>query len=169
MIFFVRAIVLCLAVVGAIYVSRLAPRVLMTLFPSFAEVGVKDAGVKEAIYSPDGKFKAVLFNENGGGAISPYCFDFISVAPASMPDAATNRDSYRVYSAGCHSLGFVHSPGEPPFLVGAPLVRWNSNSVLEITFDPTMAASGIKEFILRGWDVAGQIRVVHRQFVESKR
>lgn len=156
--------ILVLAGIGAIYVASLVvPTVVRTMFPSSA-----DGGTGKAIYSPDGNFKAVQFNANGGGGISPYCFDYISVAPASVPDAATNQDSFRVYTASCHSLGFVQSPGKPAFHVNAPLIKWLSNSVLEITFDPTMAASGINEFVLRGWASTGQIRVVHHQFVEIK-
>ncbi len=155
-----QKIVITLAVIGAGFIISLTiPRVLNALFHK------EDAEVLKVVYSPNKKYKAVLFNENGGGAISPYCFDFISVVPASMADSAANQDSYSVYSGSCHSLGFVYQKGLPPHLENAPLLSWSSDSMLEITFDPTEAAVGIKELIFRGWADSGHIRVVHRQFI----
>jgi hypothetical protein len=158
-----RWLLLGLAIIGALYIASLiVPRVLR---PS--PKPVKEDSVRNIVYSPDGKFKAVLFNENGGGGISPYCFDFISVVPASVPNPTANQDSYRVYEASCHTLGFMKSQDGRRMMVGAPLIHWSSNSVLEITFDPKMAASGINNFIFRVWAVKGQVQIVHRQFIES--
>jgi hypothetical protein len=156
-----QKIVITLAVIGVGFIISLTiPRMLKALFH------VDDAEVLKVVYSPNKQYKAVLFNENGGGAISPYCFDFISVVPASMADSSADKDSYRVYSGSCHHLGFVYPKDLPPHLENAPLLNWSSDSVLEITFDPTEAAVGIKELIFRGWADSGQIRVVHRQFLE---
>jgi hypothetical protein len=158
-----RWLILGLAVIGTLYIASLSvPRVLRAL-----SAPVTEDSILNIAYSPDGKFKAVLFNENGGGGISPYCFDFISVVPAAVPNPAANQDAYRVYEAGCHTLGFKKSEDGQRMMVGAPLIHWSSNSVLEITFDPTMAASGINEFIFRGSGVKGQVQIVHHQFIEN--
>jgi hypothetical protein len=79
--------------------------------------------------SPDGNFKAVLFNANGGGAISPYCYDAISVVQAGT-QANGNSKSERVYLAGCHA--FVDKLTNNR--TNGPKIRWLANDRLEITY-----------------------------------
>lgn len=82
--------------------------------------------------------------KTGGGGLSHYCFDFVSVAPASVVDGAADQDEYRIYSGSCHTLGFLSSDGRSPVLENAPLLNWRSDSVPEVTFDPTAAAEGTR-------------------------
>jgi hypothetical protein len=146
------------AIIGALCVAILAiPRVLSFVWPHDA-----DARVIKVVHSPDRKYKAVLFNDNGGGAFAPYCFDFVYVVPVSVADASANRDTYLVYSGSCHPLEFQSQAASPRY-VNAPQLRWSSNSQLEIAFDPTLAAQGIKELTFRALAAEGKVRIAHRQ------
>jgi hypothetical protein len=116
------------------------------------------------LYSPDQKYKAILFSENGGGAISPYCFDYVSVAPASLETAKANKRAFHVYEGSCHSLGFLERKDKPPVLESAPLIKWVSSSELEITFDRTQASQGINKFLFVSQANEGHIRVTERRF-----
>ena len=106
--------------------------------------------------SPDGNFKAVLFNANGGGAISPYCYDAISVVQAGT-QANGNSKSERVYLAGCHA--FVDKLTNNR--TNGPKIRWLANDRLEITFSANQAAMGVSELTLKGWAAGGKVRMVY--------
>jgi hypothetical protein len=104
------------------------------------------------IPSPDGQFKAVLFTTNGGGGISPYCYDSISVVPNGV-NAVESSESERVYLAGCHT--FVdpvtnnHTNG--------PNVKWLANNRLQVRFSANQGARGVEQLILKGFAADGRV------------
>jgi hypothetical protein len=152
-----QIIYMLLAMVGAGYLALTLARTV--LHP----IG-ESQGVAQTLFSPDGKYKAVTFKEFGGGSISPYCFDYVSVVPAGIPDQAANYDKYRIYAGSCHSLGFCGNVEQE-----APILHWMSASVLEIVFDPTKSANGISELTFRGSARSGNIRIVQHSFNESEK
>src|SRR3954463_257090 len=58
----------------------------------------------KSFVAPDGRMRAMLLNYNGGGAISPYCYDVVSVLPASAPDAQAGHERFEVFSGECDSF-----------------------------------------------------------------
>lgn len=120
--------------------------------------------VGKPLYSPDHKHKAILFSENGGGAISPYCFDYVSVVPVSVEDTKANTKAFHVYEGACHSLGFSHSNDKAPVLENAPLLNWKNDAELEVTFDRQKASVGINRFLFISQADDGRVRVIQREF-----
>ena len=95
--------------------------------------------------SPDKRFKAVLYSANGGGGISPFCYDSVYVVTSS---AEASNDSQRVYLAGCHSFA-DHTNG--------PEVRWLSNNRLQIRFAANQGARGVDHLELKGFAEGGKV------------
>lgn len=142
-IIFRQVIVGCLAVVGLISIINYA------ILPRFRE----KPDVIRTFFSPNQQYKAVLFNWNGGGGISPYCIDSISVVPSALSDSNADNDDYTVYTGACHAVGNNDN---------APKIKWLSDKQLEITFDSTLAAQGVNKTILRGYAAKGDIQIVHK-------
>ena len=121
-----------------------------------------DMYVGKPLYSPTNKYKVIVFSESGGGAISPYCFDFVSVVPALMDTTNAFKRIFHVYAGGCHSLLSPAQNDKSPILEHAPLLKWKSDTELEISFDQKSAATGIKEFLFVGEADEGRIKIVPR-------
>jgi hypothetical protein len=117
-------------------------------------------------YSPDHKYKAVAYNSNGGGGISPYCIDTVAVLPSKLSDELGKNDQYLVYVGGCHTTGYIHTKYEQTLPLMAPLLYWSSNNRLEITFDEANAKSGAN-FLFHRQDISGKITVEHKVFSEE--
>jgi hypothetical protein len=149
-----RMVVSVLAILGAIFLFAIGGAIAtrLGLLPRLSS----SWWVVKVIPSPDGDYKAIIFNDNGGGGFAPYCFDSVSVAPVGISDKDADRDKYSVYSGSCHVIGKCGT--------NAPIVRWSSNSTLEVTFDPTLAAENIRQLEFRSGVNVGSVRVVYRQF-----
>jgi len=124
----------------------------------------EDIYIGKPLYSPDQKHKAIVFSASGGGAISPYCFDYVSVVPASLEVERSIKRKFRVYEGGCHSLGFSFLDGKPPALENAPLLKWNSSTEIELTFDRNQAVRGINKFLFVTEADEGRIKVTQRNY-----
>lgn len=147
--FILKLLILVLAAVGFVNVvgsafSRIHP-------------GVSDVGGSEllSIPSPDGAYKAVLFNENGGGAISPYCVDRIVVVAASETVRRV-VDAPVVYQAACMTFRDPTTNNR----TNGPAIDWVSDRQLRITFSPTQGSAGADE-LLRGYADRGRVRIVY--------
>lgn len=112
----------------------------------------------QSFYSPDKRYKAVLFNINGGGGISPYCVNTISVVPSNIPDSIACRPENIVYLADCHSVGIQHTK-DSFYHVNDPIIRWISNKELGITF------AEAREFQTTSRDNA--IKIIQEVFQEN--
>lgn len=121
---------------------------------SFPSTMPDDAGVVGSLPSPDHEYKAVVFNQNGGGAISPYCFDYISIVPAGTADKDAWAEQFSVFAASCGSLAFA--------MWGEDL-KWKSSDELQIRFDPTTGARGISAMTIKGYAAGGKIRLSYAQ------
>lgn len=120
--------------------------------------------VGKPLYSPDQRYMAVHSTASGGGAISPYCFDYVSVFPAYVGTAGADSKEFRVYEGACHSLGFATSSNELPTHVDAPQLKWINANEIEITFDRARASDGIKKFVFLSQADNGRIRIYEGYF-----
>jgi hypothetical protein len=111
--------------------------------------------VKE-VPSPGGSYKAVLLNDNGGGAISPYCIDTVAVLPIHAK-ASEQVDSHIVYVGGC---GTFKDPATNNRRNG-PDIRWSGGDRLEIRF-PVTSVGGVAEMRLRKYALGGKVIVTFR-------
>ncbi len=136
----------CLAITGVVAV------IWHGLFPLLHG---KSNGHK-VFLSPSNKYKAILFNWNGGGGLSPYCYNSISVVPTTVSDDAADNDRYSVYSGGCHAVGDSDY---------APTIKWLSGVELEITYNLTQAVHGIDHVALKGSADSGQVFVIHKNIM----
>jgi hypothetical protein len=133
---------------------------LLTLLIGAASLLLKRFGdepyqVKE-FRSPDGRYKAVLLNDNGGGGISPYCIDTVVVIPT--PAKVDSRDESQVmYVGGC---GTFRDPVTNNHRNG-PDVRWLAINRLEIHF-PEESVGGVAAVRLKRYAVEGKVIVTYR-------
>jgi hypothetical protein len=123
-----------------------------------------DAYAGTPVYSPDRRYMAILFTQSGGGAMAPYCFSKVSVAPASVLPADAYARKFRVYEGYCHSLGFKYRPNRPPVMESAPLLEWRGPHELNITFDPKQAPLGIKKFLFIDHADNGRVKITPQHF-----
>jgi hypothetical protein len=123
-----------------------------------------DVYIAKPLYSPDGKYMAVVFSESGGGGISPYCFDDVSVVPTSLTQAQAYARRFRVYEGACHTLGFFYPVHSLPTLLNAPLLKWSNSRELEITFDPRQAALGVNKIVLAAHNDDGLVQIKQKGF-----
>ena len=147
-----RYTIIVLAVIGGFdVVARAFALVYRNYLASDGPGGV-------VVLSPDKMNKAVLYSEVGGGGISPYCFDYISVVPATIKNSEANKDKYRIYAASCHTFQ------DPATNNGtnAPYVKWLSDDELEIQFSATEGARGIDHLTLKGYADHGKIRIKYK-------
>jgi hypothetical protein len=106
-----------------------------------------DAVVAAVVFSPDHRYKVVIFAQGGGGGFAPYCFTFASVVPEDVPDQLSWNERYRVFAADCAS-NLERSD-----------IRWTSADALEITFDPANSSRGIRALELKGYAGAGRVKM----------
>ena len=122
-----------------------------------------DMYIGKPLFSPSKIYKAIIFTESGGGGLSPYCFDFVSVVPASVELTNSFKRKFHVYAAGCHSLPSSNTHDKSLTLEHAPLLNWKSDTELELTFDQRAAGIGIREFVFVSHADEGRIRITQRQ------
>lgn len=110
------------------------------------------------IYSPDKKNKAVFFSDAGGGGISPYCVNIISVVPANTSDYVAYKDENIVYVADCHQIGVQHTKDSFHFVYD-PIINWKSNEELGITFAEAR--------VWKTLSLDGKIRISQEKYYEQ--
>lgn len=107
-----------------------------------------DAVVSDVVFSPDDRYKVVIFYQAGGGGFDPYCFNIASVAPKDVPDRFSWDEKYRVFEESCVSN------------LDRSSIKWKSANALEITFNPTVGSKGnIRALELSGYADAGRVDV----------
>lgn len=112
----------------------------------------------KSIYSPDKKNKAVFFMSTGGGGISPYCVNVISVVPANTPDYIAWDSENNVYVADCHPIGVQHTK-DSEYNVYDPIINWKSNEELGVTF--------VQARVWKTLSSDGKIRIVQEKYHEQ--
>jgi hypothetical protein len=108
------------------------------------------------IRSPDGRYKAVLLNDNGGGAIAPYCIDTVVVIPVHMK-VDSRDDAQVVYVGGC---GTFHDPRTNNGRNG-PDIKWLETNRLEI-HSPKESVGGVASMRLKGYADKGNVLITYR-------
>ena len=107
------------------------------------------AAVRKVLDSPDGRYKAITFEEAGGGAISPYCFQIVAVVGRyTVPENGWNEAS-TIFEGNC-------TPDID--------VNWIDGVTLKITFSPDLVAQGIAAARLKANAVHGEVHVTYGVF-----
>ncbi|MET0857781.1 MAG: hypothetical protein ABWY27_13585 [Telluria sp.] len=101
------------------------------------------------IRSPNGRYKAVLLNESGGGGIAPYCIDTVVVLPVKAK-VDFRDDSQVVYVGGRNVFSNDHRNG--------PAITWSESNRLEIRFQQD-SVGGVAAMRLKRHAVMGAITV----------
>ena len=135
-----------LAFIGATYVLVYGFEWFMFSVPS--EIVTDDTSIIRSFPTPNHEYKAVIFNQNGGGAWSPYCIDYLSVVPGSTADKDAWGDKYSVFIAGCGSLSNL---------------KWISEKELQITFDADKGVQSVSALTLKGYADHGKVSVSYLQ------
>ena len=114
-----------------------------------ADVNAGDISVK-SFPSPDGIYSAEVFEEVGGGAISPFCFVLVAIHPKDVNLIKyKDYEKYQVYSDDCDS--FKES--------SSPKIFWIENRTVEINFATTLAQHMSRKMLIRSLDLSGQVKV----------
>jgi hypothetical protein len=110
----------------------------------------------QEIRSSDGRYKAILLSENGGGAIAPYCIHTVVVLPVAAKIDA-HDDAQVVYVGGC---GTFSDPVTNQSRNG-PDLKWLGSHRLEIHF-PQESVGGVAAMRLKRDAVMGNVTVTYR-------
>lgn len=100
--------------------------------------------------SPSGHMKAALVTRSGGGAISPYCTETLTVVPSSASEIEMAAEKFEVYSTDCDTFA-DHS--------ASPTVEWISNEMLRISFSINGTAVSMRTVQLKKQDLSGRILI----------
>jgi hypothetical protein len=149
-----KILVRLLAAVGAVSIIAFCGHVVVPRLASS-----RGPSASHSFPSPDGKYKAVLFMDAGGGMGTGYCFTKVLIIPKSYDEQKAalerNRDSpaegrYEVYSGPCD---FFDDHSESPKL------NWVADNSLEISLSINSTGLFAHDFHLRKSDDSKQVNV----------
>jgi hypothetical protein len=149
-----KILVRLLAAVGAVSIIALCGYVVVPRLSS-----APGPSASHSFPSPDGKYKAVLFMDAGGGMGTGYCSTKVLIIPKSYDEqkAALERNRYRpdegryeVYSGPCDDFD-DHSI--------SPKLNWATDNSLEIDLSINSTALFAHVFHLRKLDDSKQVNV----------
>lgn len=104
--------------------------------------------------SPNGKYKATLATWAGGGGLSPYCYNQLSVSAGDLPQDMAIADKLVVFAGECDT--FSPSNG----IVGnSPRIEWDGDTKLKITLSIHSTALSPAAVKLRKQDISGAVAV----------
>jgi hypothetical protein len=104
--------------------------------------------------SPGEKFKATVLTFAGGGALSPYCYEKVSIVPAAATDRDTAESRFEIYSGPCDGFAPRNDVIEQ-----SPKLNWLSDTELRITISINQTAITPVEVRLKKQDASGKVRV----------
>lgn len=104
--------------------------------------------------SPSGKYKATLATWAGGGGLSPYCYDQLSVSEASLPQEMAIADNLTVFAGECSTFRPQNGVSE-----NSPILRWDEDSRLRVTLSIDRTALFPATVKLRKQDASGAVAV----------
>jgi hypothetical protein len=104
--------------------------------------------------SPDGKWTAALVSDAGGGGISPYCHNVVSLIPASASDRDAADSRFEVFSGECQSFA-LRGNAVPP----SPQIEWLSENSRKITLSINATAIRPATVRMKKQDASGQVRI----------
>ncbi|PZM10658.1 hypothetical protein, partial [Rhizobium tubonense] len=106
------------------------------------------------VTSPSGTVKAVLTTWTGGGAISPYCYDRLTVVPVGTPPDKESASDTAVFEAECATFALRDG-----IIENSPSVLWEGDKKLRVKFSISEAVIVPASVKLRKQDASGQIAV----------
>jgi hypothetical protein len=143
-----KIVIICLALIGAFEVATFA---LPHLFRLVLPVQKSDDFFAKVISSPNGKYKAVVISEAGGGGLSPYCNERIAIAPSIVENSTIELAStYNVYSGVCDTFANHEA---------SPELKWLSDSSLQIAISINTTAMYPRQISLKKMDASKEILV----------
>jgi len=104
--------------------------------------------------SPDGKLKAAVLTFAGGGALSPFCHEKVSIIPASATDHDVTDSRFEVYSGPCD--GFAPKNN---IVDQSPKLEWLSDTALRITISINATAAQPRKVELKKQDASGKAKI----------
>ena len=104
--------------------------------------------------SPNGNYKAVLSTWAGGGAISPYCYDRLTVVPTGVPANSESASDMAVFESECATF-----PLRDGAIENSPSIHWESDTRLKVKFSIDATARLPATVKLRKQDASGRIAV----------
>jgi hypothetical protein len=103
-----------------------------------------EMSVQHNLTSPDATHSAIVFTEAGGGGISPFCEELISVVPANVGEQAAWPSSNWVFSGDCGSLNHV---------------SWLSKDRLLVTLNRSLAQRGGSDLSIHGFGDGSKVKI----------
>lgn len=135
-----------LAITGAAHIVSTAASLGVSRWSTANVTSVRE------VRSPDGQYRAVLHQSEGGGAFSPFCTQAVLIVPSGENLTASKRlKDYEVYSTdACDS--FADHAASPDFL-------WIDSRDLRIRFSINHASGAERNLRLRKRDASGAVTV----------
>ncbi|PZU80193.1 MAG: hypothetical protein DI528_22705 [Shinella sp.] len=99
-----------------------------------------------ALPSPDGKYKAVLATWAGGGGISPYCHERLTVVSAKASQEEMISGDNMVFESECMTGG-------------SPSITWEGNEALQVGLAVSEGQIEPSTIKLRRKDTSGRIAI----------
>lgn len=96
--------------------------------------------------SPDGQYKAVLATWGGGGAISPYCYERLTVVSAKASQEEMIAGDNMVFESECTTGG-------------SPSTTWQGNDTLQVGFALSESYAAPSTIKFRRKDASGRIAI----------
>ncbi|MGO4569651.1 hypothetical protein AB4Z52_32565 [Rhizobium sp. 2YAF20] len=106
----------------------------------------EEMSVQDDLSSPDAAHRAIVFTEAGGGGISPFCSELVSVVRAGISEQAAWPSSNWVFSGNCGSLNHV---------------SWQSKDRLLISLNRSLAQRGNNGLSLEGFGDGLKVMVLY--------
>lgn len=137
-----------LALVGAFKIAAIAlPHLLSNGSPTSRSGEL----LTKEVASPSGRHKAIVFTNADGGAISPYCYQRISIALATVKISDVELlPKHEVYSGPCDSFANHEA---------SPKLQWTTDSSLRIEFPINSTATSPSAVSLKKSDASNTIAV----------
>lgn len=103
--------------------------------------------------SPDGDYRVVIEQREGGAAVSPFCTLSVLVIPTKIDVARIRKKRYEVYSTDACDSFADHSR--------SPKTSWMDGTHLKIVFSINHAVAVEQTVRLKKADDSGKIRLIY--------
>ena len=104
--------------------------------------------------SPSGSYKAVLTTWAGGGGISPYCYNRLTVIPTAATTNSESATAMAVFEGECATFPLRNGAVE-----NSPSIHWESDTKLKVRFSINGTALFPATVKLRKQDASGRVAI----------
>jgi hypothetical protein len=108
------------------------------------------------IPAPGGKLKAALVTYAGGGGISPYCIDNVTIVPSTATAEDAQKKDFLIFSGECSSFSVENGVME-----SSPRIEWLSDHALRITFSLRDTFAFPQKFELKRSDASHAVSIAY--------